>query len=450
MAKYITAFIILFSTTISLSAQEKAWSLEDCINYAMENNITIKQTELNSQYNENTLNQSKMDRLPNLNASASYDHSFGRSVDFTTYEYTDDQTDNIYAGFNSSTPIFQGFQIKNKIEKNNFNLLASIENTEKIKNDIALNIAAGYLQILFNQELLEVAKNQLKVTNQQVERTGKMVEAGKLAKGSALEIQAQYASEELNVINADNQLTMAYLNLQQMLDLPYDPAFKIVSPNLETPEGGMVLASVADIYSNAEQNMPQIKNSEYLLEAAKKDLDIAKGSMYPTLGFSANTYTRYSSVALDYTTPLVPDDVMPFSDQLSNNFSLGLGLDLSIPIFNRHQVKTSISNARINIENSKLELQSTKNTLYRSIQQAHVDALGALKKYNSTEKALISMEESFKYTEKKFEVGLVNTVDYNTSKNQLSKTQSDLLQAKYDFIFKTKILNFYKGEKITL
>jgi outer membrane protein len=194
--------------------------------------------------------------------------------------------------------------------------------------------------------------------------------------------------------------------------------------------------------------MPQVKSSEYSLQSALKELEIAKGARYPSLGISANSYSRFSDQAVDFSTGA--DGNYTFGEQFNDNFSMGIGLDLNIPIFNRYQVKTNIANSRINIENSKLELQSTKNELYRTIQQAYVDASGALKKYKSTEKALVSMEESFNYTEKKFEVGLVNPVDYNTSKNQLARTQSDLLQAKYDFIFKTKILLFYKGETITL
>ena len=323
--------------------------------------------------------------------------------------------------------------------------MASVQNTERIKNDISLNIAAAYLQILFNQELLAVAKDQLEVTSLQVERTQKMVDAGKLARGSALEIQAQQASEELNVINAENQLVMSYLTLQLYLDLPYDPAFTIVNPDLAAPEAEQMLDQVSDIYATAEQEMPQVKGAQYTLEAARKDLELAKGAMYPTLGISANSFTRWSDQ------PIIPgNDADPLGDQISNNLAAGVGLELSIPIFNRFQVKNNIANAKIQIEDAELTLQQTRNDLYQTIQQAYVDALAGLKKYTATEKALVSMEESFKYTEKKFEVGLVNTVDYNTSKNQLTRTQSDLLQAKYDYIFKTKILNFYRGEEITL
>lgn len=457
MIKYLVTSVFLLSLfTNSTDAQDTTWSLEDCISYAMENNITIKQTELNTQYNQNLLDQSKLSRYPSLNASSSYGYSFGRALDETTYEFTDNQKINsIRVNVSSGVTLFNGFQKKNSIDQNKVNLMASYEDVQKIKNDISLNIAAAYLQILFNHELLMVAQNQAEITSQQVDRTNKMVNAGKLARGSALEIQAQYASEELNVINAENQLQLAYLNLQQMLDLQYDPSFQINKPNLPTPGDSMLVLNVMDVYNAAQELMPQIKASEYNLESSLLDLDIAKGMRYPSLTMSGNYNSGYSDIRqkvidTDPVTGLPIYGKYPFLEQINDNLSVGIGLGLNIPIFNGGQVNMAVSNARIGIENARLELQNTKNNLYRDIQQASADALAALKKYAATEKALISMEESFKYTEKKFEVGLVNTVDYNTSKNQLTTTQSDLLQAKYDFIFKTKILNFYKGESITL
>ncbi|MDA3821708.1 MAG: TolC family protein [Bacteroidales bacterium] len=448
----VISFLLIISGSF---AQEQSWSLEDCINYAMENNLMIKQTVLNTEYNKNILDQSKLSRYPSLNANSNYTYSFGRALDQTTYEFTDNQKINsISLGVNSGVTLFNGFQKKNTIAKNQISLMSSYEDVKKIKNDISLNIAAAYLQILFNNELFQVAKNQMEITNQQVERTQKMVEAGKLARGSALEIQAQFASEELNVVNTENQLLLSYLNLQQMLDMQYDPEFEIIIPNIPLPGDSLILMNVSDVYAIAEGILPQIKGSEYNLEAAKKDLDIAKGRKYPSLTMSANYNSGYSDIrekiisTSELGIPLYGK--YPFFEQMNDNLSAGIGLGLNIPIFNGGQVNSGISNARIAIENSQLELQSKQNDLYSDIQKAYADAVASLKQFSATEKALVSMEESFKYTEKKFEVGLVNTVDYNTSKNQLTMTQSDLLKAKYDFIFKTKILNFYKGEAITL
>ena len=446
---------MLFLSVLLTFGQDSPWTLGDCIKYAMDNNILIKQTELNTQYNENTLKQSKIGQLPSLNASAGYNYSFGRALDQTTYEFTDNQQINsISLSSSASAILFNGFQVRNTIEQNKLILMASYEDVQKIKNDISLNIAAAYLQIMFNKELLLVAQNQLGITSQQVERTQKMVDAGKVARGSALEIQAQLASEELNVVNSENQLVLSLLNLQQMLDMEYDPAFEVKIPDLPLPGDSLLVMDVSAVYEIAENIMPQVRSAVLNLESSQKGVDIAKGMVYPRLSFGANYNTGYSDIREQVvgTDPLgIP--IMgkyPFFEQMNDNLSVGIGLNLNIPIFNGWQVKTAIANSRLSMENSQLQLQDTRNNLYSVIQQSYADAFAALKNFKATEKALISMEESFKYTEKKFEVGLVNTVDYNTSKNQLTVTQSQLLQAKYDFIFKTKILNFYKGEAITL
>ena len=467
--------LIIFFRTSSQEPATGLWSIDDCITYAMENNIQIKQTVLNTQYSENLLKQSKLGQIPNLNGSLGYNYSWGRALDETTYRYSNNsQINSINVGISTSVNLFNGLQARNTIQQNELNLMSSYADVEKIKNDISLNIAAAYLAILFNKELLAVTQNQLVITEQQVSRTRKMVDAGKLAEGSFLEIQAQYAGEELNLVNAENQLAISLLNLQQTLDLPVDTAFDVYIPQLDDPDENPIVMSAIEVYQIAEQEMPQIRGAQYSLESSEKQLSVAKGSRSPQLYLSGNYNTGYSDVRQQVTglTPITPiigntspdftgtnvygqinDPTLgayPFVDQMVDNRAAGVGLGLSVPIFNGWQVNTSIANARIALESSQLELQSKKLMLYASIQQAHADAFAALKKFRASEQALVSMAESFKYTEKKFEVGLVNTVDYNTSKNQLTSTQSDLLQAKYDFIFRVKILNFYRGEPITL
>jgi len=471
--KSIVFSLLLFGTGFFLAAQQP-WSLEDCIQHAMENNIQIKQTVLNTEYNENLLKQSKLGQIPNLSGSGNYSYSWGRALDQTTYRYTDEQIGSFNFGLNSYTNLFNGLQTRNTIQQNELNLMASYEDVQKVKNDITLNIAAAYLSIMFNRELLAVTEIQLETTGQQVERTKKMVDAGKLARGNFLELQAQFASEELNLVNAENQLAISLLNLQQILDLPIDSAFDVIIPDLADPDEDPLLVNAMEVYRVAEQVMPEVKSAVLNLQSAEKGVAIAKGGRSPQLYLSANFNTGYSDVreqVVSVSDPVqIPIGVTeggetvystspqeipsfgayPFFDQMVDNRYTGVGLGLSIPIFNGWMVNTSIANARIMHENAKLELQSQKLTLYATIQQAYADAVAALKKFNATRQALVSMEESFKYTEKKFEVGLVNTVDYNVSKNQLTSTQSDLLQAKYDFIFKTNVLNFYQGIPITL
>jgi len=465
--------MILLVSGYSLAAQQ-AWSIEDCLQYAMENNIQIKQSVLQTEYNENLLKQSRLGQIPNLSGSGNYTYSWGRALDQTTYQFTEDQQINSYNfGISSYANLFNGLQARNTIKQNELNLMASYQDVESVKNEISLNIAAAYLTILFNQELVAVTKSQMEVTGQQVERTKKMVDAGKLARGNYLELKAQLAAEELNLVNAENQLSISLLNLQQILDLPIDTAFRVIIPDLPAPDENPLLVDAQEVYQIAEDIMPTIKSAMLSLESAEKGLAIAKGGRSPQLYVSANYNTGYSDIREQVVEIGISDQypigetmsgepvvsypqeypiygTYPFFDQVRDNRSTGVGLGLSIPIFNGWSINTNIANARIMHENAKLDLQSRKLALYASVHQSYADAVAALKKFNASQEALVSMEESFKYTEKKFEVGLVNTVDYNTSKNQLIATQSDLLQAKYDFIFKTKILNFYRGEPITL
>lgn len=470
--KSIILSIVLLATGFSLAAQQ-AWSLEKCLQYAMENNIQIKQSVLNTEYNENLLKQSKLGQIPSLSGSAGYNSSWGRTLDETTYRYSNNQINTVNLGLSSYANLFNGLQVRNTIKQNELTLMASYQDVESVKNEISLNIAAAYLTIMFNQELVTVTKSQMEVTGQQVERNKKMVDAGKLAKGNLLEIKAQYASEELNLVNAENQLSISLLNLQQILYLPIDNAFAVIIPELADPDEDPLLVDAQEVYSIAEDIMPEIKSAMLSLESAEKGLAIAKGARSPQLYLSANYNSGYSDIrqqivevgppqqipigetmsgepVVSYPQEIPVLGAYPFLDQVQDNRSSGIGLGLSIPIFNSWLINTNIANARIMHENAQLDLQNRQLALYANVHQAYADALAALKKFNATQQALTSMEESFKYTEKKFEVGLVNTVDYNMSKNQLISTQSDLLQAKYDFIFKTKILNFFRGEPITL
>ncbi len=460
--------------------QADIWSLEKCILYAIENNIQVKQMELSSEYNSNILFQSKLGALPNLNAGASHSWSFGRALDETTYQFTKDQTvmsDNIY--ISSSVTLFNGLQTMNTIKQNQYNLMASLEDVDKVKNDISLSIALAYLQILLNIELLEVTNSQLEITNLQIERTSQLVEAGSLPQGSLLEIQAQAAAEELQQVNAQNQLDISYLTLTQLLELDSVGDFQIEIPDLPLPEETFLLESVNEIYADAERILPQVKSADYLLKSSEIGLDIARGARIPRLSLTGSYGTRYSNIRKQYTLaegdPIDPFPIgtvegtgdlvyslaqpaqdipieidYPFGSQLTDNATYGIQFNLTIPIFNGWQTNTMISNAKISVLNSKYDLEYTRNMLYKEIQQAYADAVASLKKYRASEKAVSSMEESFRYTEQKFNVGMVTSVDYNTAKNQLTSAQSDLLQSKYEYIFKTKVLEFYRGNPLSL
>ena len=441
---------ILFSTVVFLAGSIKSdaqniWSLQKCIDYALENNIQIKQQALNTQYYENQLSQAKSNKLPNLNGQIGNDYSFGRSLTYyNTYENVNSAT--VSGGLGANFTIFNGLILNNQVKRNELDWQATLHDLQKAKDDIMLNIAGMYLQILFEEELVLVDSAQMEVTKQQLFRTRQLVEAGSLAKGAQLEIEAQLAREELQLVNDQNNLQIYYLSLYQLLELPISESFKIEKPLLPEIKASLALSNSFDVYNNAMSVRPEIKAAQLRVESAQVNLDIAKGYRYPSLSFNANYYNlynnRYSYVG--------SDEKIPFDEQLKNNSRSSASFTLSIPIFNRFQVKNGISNATLQIDDYKYRLQTASNTLRKEIEQSYTNAIAALNRYNSTQKAVVSMQEAFRYVEEKFNVGMVNSVDYNLQKSQLTAAQSQLLQAKYEFIFRTKILDFYNGIPIEL
>ncbi len=456
MKKLFPLIILLFIFGVKVRGQEKIWSLEECIKYAIDNNITIKQQELQTTYQENILLQSKLSRLPSLNGTANNNFSFGRALDETTYEFTENETvmsSNFYAG--ASVSLFNGLQKLNTIKSNTYNLEASIKDLEKIKDDISLSIALGYLQILLNKELVAATESQLATTMEQIGRTKSMVEAGSLAMGSLLEIQAQAAREEVQLINLQNQLALSYLNLTQFLELESTEGFEIKEPDIDIGESEIIDGDLNEIFSEAEKIRPEIESAKLRLKSAEYDLKIAKGALSPSLTLSSTFSTGYSDIrqritGADPVTGFPTYGEYPFADQLNDNINYGIGLSLNIPIFNGWQVRTNISNSKINIQNSLFALENSRKQLFKNIQQAFADAEASLKSYYASQKAVISMEESFRYSEQKFNVGMVTPTEYNQAKSQLLSAQSDLAQSKYEFIFKTKVLDFYRGELLSL
>ena len=444
--KHFLAILFVSLATVSMFSQEK-WSLEKCIEYALENNLQIKLQELNTRVNQNYLLQSKANILPSLNAGSSQSFTYGRSIDFFTNLPVDDNNQAFSYQVTSQFNIFNGFQTINTIKQNSLILKASEKDLEKMQNDISLNIAAAYLQILFAIEQLNIAQNQAETSGLQVERTKALVDAGSLPMGNLLEIQAQLAVEELRLVNAKNTLAMSYLTLTQFLDLPASENFEIEIPDFTNFPIENLAYSVDEIFGTALDIQPQIQSGELNLQSAMKGLSIARGRRSPRLTLNGYYQSTYRILVRDGEIFGNPD---PFWDQLDNNQSKSFSIGLSIPIFNALQVSTGIKNAKINVQNYDYQLQIRKNQLYAEIQQAYADAVSAFESYQASAKAVTSSEEAFRYTEQRFNVGLVTSVDYNTSKNQLTRVQSDLLRSKYEYIFKINILEFYLGNQISL
>ncbi|MFV0267818.1 MAG: TolC family protein [Draconibacterium sp.] len=438
---------LLSVATVSAQAP---WDLQKCFDYAIENNLQIKRQVLNTEYYQNQVNQAKSDKLPNLNAQVGNDFSFGRSL---TYNNTYDNINSagVSGGVSANLPIFNGMRLNNTVKQRELDLQATVQDLQKTKDDIMLLIAAEYLQILFAEEVLLVDSANLEVTKQQLERSRQLVNAGSLARGAMLEIEAQLAREELQLVNDQNSLQLAYLNLYQFLDLPMAESFKIEKPSLPEIRANLTMINAFDVFNNAINIRPEIKAAQLRVESAMKQLEIAKGAHYPSLSFGANYYNNYNNQYRYAPTEENPSPSrIPFGEQLKNNNRSSLGFTLSIPIFNRFQVKNSISNSQIQISDYEYQLQIARNVLRKDIELVYTNALAALNRYLSTQKAVTSMKEAFRYTEEKFNVGMINSVEYNQSKNNLATAQSDLIQAKYEYIFRTKILDFYNGVPITL
>jgi outer membrane protein len=455
MKKILMLAGLLFLIPASLIfSQDKTWTLEECVKYAIDHNITIKQQFLLLEMQQNTLDLSKLKLLPTLNGQASHNFSFNRSLDQNTYQYVNKnaQSDQFYLG--GSLNIFSGLQNYNTIKRNQYSLLSSEQDLQTIKDNIALGVALGYLQILLNKELVNATDEQLKITKQQIEKTRKLVDAGSSARGNLLQIEAQAANEEVQLINLRNQLDLSFLNLTQFLELKTPVGFEIITPQIAVDTNSIISGNVDEIFNVAVAGRPEIKSSEYKLNASQYDLKVAKGGRSPRISMNHSFSTMYYStskklISYDPLTGPVYGDYS-FSNQVSDNVNYGLGFSMSVPILNGWSINKNIANSKISVENSQYVLEGSKKALYKSIQQAYADAVAALKKYTASTKAVVSTQEAFRYSQQKFDVGLVTPVDYNDAKTKLLKAQSDMAQAKYEFIFKTKVLDFYKGIPINL
>ncbi len=469
----ILSVIILISSTV---AAQKAWSLKECIDYSLENNLELKQQSLYLSVSENNLFASKMNLFPSLNAGVNQNFSFGRSVDAFTNEFADDNVISSNASISSSVTLFNGFQKINTIRKADIDLQSGQYDLETAGNNLALTITSAYLQILYSIEILETANQQLQITEAQLNRTQKLVNAGSLPLQAKYEVEAQLATEEASRVNAENQLLMARLNLVQLLQLDNVDDFEILIPDV----GGLVESSILlpaeSIYNEALGHMPEIKSAALKKRSADLQYAIAQGSRYPQISLSASYGTGYSNArkTIDNISPAAPVltgfaldaygnyiDVYqynfnysyatrPFQDQLRDNASASLSIGMNIPIFNAWYTNTRVANARIERNQSVLQYEITERQLFRAIQQAHTDARAALKKYEAAQKAYEASKLSFDYTQQRFDLGLVTSLDYNSAKTQLSRLASDLISSKYDLIFKQKILDFYRGIEIKL
>lgn len=443
MNKIKIAFLLgtIFSLFAFNTYAQENWSLEKCVQHAVENNIQIKQRALHVNYNENLYKEAKYAIYPNLNAGVNQNFNFGLSTGSDNINVSGNSM-SLSANLSSNMTLFNGFAKVNTAKQRDIDLQASMADLQKAKDDISLSVASAYLDILFNKELVATSIEQLAVTKQQIEYNRKQVEAGNLAKGKLFETEAQSANEELTLTNYENQLQLSLLNLIQLLELSDVDNFDIITPEFDDNGLTVELVNSNAVFAKAVLERPEIKSKELSLKSSELGQNIAKAHMLPTLSLGASIGDSYNNI--------FDVENAAFGDQLSDHLRTSVGLSLQIPIFNGFSARLNHQNSIINYENSKYELQLEKNNLLKEIQQVHANATAAMKRYYASQKALESAQEAFRYVEEKFNLGIVTPLEYNDSKNNVTNAQSSFIQAKYEYIFRVKILDFYNGKPITL
>ena len=448
MKKCFLSFALIAGLGFYSFAQETAvpsgpLDLETAVSIALENNLTLKRSELNQQSNEATLLQNQGQRLPNLSAGTSYGVRWGRSINPVTNLFETARIGNVNVSASSNATIFAGNQINNSIKQSKVNLEAGMYNIEATKNDITLNIINLFINVVFNREQVNVAENQLSTTKDQLARTTKLVEAGSLPLSDQLDVQAQNATNEVNLINARNNYNIAKLNLAQALQIPYSPEFSVVEPEFEINETLMATETPRDIYEAALETMPEIKAAQANIESAELGVKLAKAGYYPTLGVGANIFSNYVDQAFGTERPT-------FGQQIENNLSEAVNLQLSIPIFSRLSNKASVQRARVQKQISEVAALETENQLRNDIESAYNSALAAQLTYESSLIQVESLQETFRIAQQRFDLVAINSVDFQVAQNNLFNAQAVLLNAQYTYIFRVKVLDIYLGNPINL
>ncbi|MGK7391576.1 MAG: TolC family protein [Candidatus Cyclobacteriaceae bacterium M2_1C_046] len=481
-------FIVVFSfITFSLSAQNGVWTLEECVDYALEHNLALKRAKLGLENSHVDLKQSKFDLLPGVNASTSYGYNWGRSIDPTTNQFITERINFTSVNASAGITLFSAGRQINRIRQNEHALDATKFDVEAAKNNLVFNIIALYTNVVFNQELVENAEKQLENTEKQLLRIEKQVEAGALPRSDLLDIEAQAASNELSLIQQQNALEFSLLQLKQALQLPVGTEFSVVVPEemqIDPLAAPVVEYTPEEIYEQAVQVLPEIKSAQEQIQSSVMGVKIAKGNLYPSVnantGLSSNYSDRFDNRFIpDGTqTPVLDENnqqvAVPtplrtvggeqimqlvyepggafqdfgFVEQLEENLSRFVSLGMSVPIFNGWSARAGIQRAIINQEQAEINLQETKNIIRQDVENAYNDVVAASKSYLASQKQVNAREEAFRMTQKRYELGATTYIDYQLSENQLFQAKSDLLRAKYDYIYKTRILDFYLGNPL--
>lgn len=434
--------VIAFFAASSAAAQDKQWTFGECIDYAVENNIDIRQTELDVKSAELNLNTTQLSRLPTLNAGMGQTFSFGRAVSEDDNNYIDTQASNTSLNISTGVTVFEGFRINRQVQADKLDLKAAIAGLERAKESLELNVASLYLEVLFKKEVMEVFRKQAELTRQQVENTRAMVDQGKVAHSQLLDIEAESAQNEVNRVGAENELALSLLNLSQALNLPQTEGFDVatVDPTVDYAP----LRNPDEIYQTALDVKPQVRQAQLNLQSAERGVQIARAGYWPSLSLGASASDGYFYM---FGQDFAQEDL---ATQLRNKHGENVGLNLSIPIFNGNSVRNRVRGAKLQAQNLALELDAVKLSLYKEIQQAWQSSVSAYANRESTTKALAASQEAFRAMELRYASGKATAFEFAQASTNLAEAQSNAAQARFDYLFSVKIVDFYLGQRIEL
>ena len=475
-------FIIFGVAILPATAQPRTaiWSLEDCLKYAMDNNISVKQAELSKRISKNSYLQSKLNVLPNISASGSYSFNFGNSIDPTTYTYQKSNSQSFSPGLNANLPLFTGLQQIHNIYKNKYDALASYWDLANTQNSTALNVTNLFLQVVLNKELVKASEKQVEISQSQLDVVKAKIKAGTLAEASVYDFDAQLARDQATLTTQRNSELIALITLKIALQLPDDQKFDVQVPDLKV--GAMLnfdRLNPQDVFAYAVNNQPVIKSAEAKTKSALYTVKYYKGALSPSLSMNFALHSNYfdqstkysnpSPYLLDQGKPIFNDNssspsivgydrlaykydktIIPFDEQLSNNLSKVVSFSLNVPIFSGWSKMTNIANSRLQYQIQQLNVENSKNSLKKDIYQSYTNARGNAESYLANQKALEAQQKAYDVTVKKFNAGISTDFELQQSRSNLSKTESNAIQAKYNYIFSTKVLDFYQGKPITL
>lgn len=440
MRKFLTLLLVLSCSFATLQAQE-SWSLQKCVDHARKNSLNVKQAQYGILQSELANKQARMNRLPNLSASIRGGYQFGRTIDPTTNEFKNESIGFNGFGVDAGVTLFNGLVTTNSIKQSKFDVMASKLDAAAASNDIALQVASSYLSILLAEEQLENAKVRLQLSEAQLEQTERLIQAGSLPVNDRLDFVAQIAREQQAIIEAENLVNINYLTLKQLLELDPNVDLKIVRPEVVIPAANPEAYSLNEIYTTALGTQPQIEAGEMRMKSAEIGERIAYGQSFPTLSLFAGMSSNYSSLAKDF---------LSYSEQIEQNFGQYAQLNLNIPIYSNHRNRVGLDRARLATLNQDVANKQAKNLLKTNVQRSIADARAAKESFAAAQRSEEAAQAAYDNAQRRFDLGAINSLEFTTASNNLNQAKVTLIQAKYQYLFNLKVVDFYMGKTLEI